>query len=269
MPDQAFVECVANGVRFLLWPGPATRPVVLLHGFTGAPQAWQPVVERLAGTTLIAAPYLPGHDPAASEPPHGTLLDAVDALAQALRTLYKARWRVAGYSLGGRLALALATRHAELLDSTLAIGASPGLASEAERAERRTGDVRWAQLLRERGLDEFLAEWMAQPLFASQRELPAAVLAAQRAIRARQRANHLAAALEVLGLAVMPDLRPALPRLETPLHLLVGERDDKFRALAQEIAALAPRARMTIVPGVGHNVVLEAPGSVVEAIAAL
>jgi 2-succinyl-6-hydroxy-2,4-cyclohexadiene-1-carboxylate synthase len=49
--------------------------------------------------------------------------------------------------------------------------------------------------------------------------------------------------------------------------LLVGERDAKFRAVANEMAARIPRARVVIVPAAGHSVHLEAPERVARALA--
>ena len=49
------------------------------------------------------------------------------------------------------------------------------------------------------------------------------------------------------------------------MTLIVGERDAKFRAIAERMAAALPDAALHVVPGAGHAVQLEAP----EAVAAL
>jgi pimeloyl-ACP methyl ester carboxylesterase len=51
-----------------------------------------------------------------------------------------------------------------------------------------------------------------------------------------------------------------------PVALVVGERDQKFRAIATEMAAGLPRATVVVVPGAGHAVHLEAPAAVAGAI---
>jgi 2-succinyl-6-hydroxy-2,4-cyclohexadiene-1-carboxylate synthase len=48
----------------------------------------------------------------------------------------------------------------------------------------------------------------------------------------------------------------------------VGERDEKFRAIAERIEAGLPSARLHVVAGAGHAVHLEAPDAVAEAISA-
>ena len=72
-----------------------------------------------------------------------------------------------------------------------------------------------------------------------------------------------------LGVGSMPPQWSALRRCRTPLELLIGENDTKFRALATRIAAMAPRARQRVVAGAGHNVTLEAPAEVRAAIQSL
>lgn len=253
----------ACGQTIELWPARSPDLVVLLHGFTGTPAAWSEVAEKIAGRAYLAAPALPGHDPAGMHP-SGTFLETVERLAAAVSEMHPGPWRVAGYSLGGRLALALLLRHPDVFASGVLIGASAGLRTEEERRDRRASDARWAALLRERGLAAFLPAWERQPLFATQRELPAERFEAQRKARLGHRPELLASALEVLGLGAMPDLWPELPSLASRVHFGAGELDAKFSAIAEEMAAAVPGAPVTIVPGVGHNVVLEAPAVVAD-----
>jgi pimeloyl-ACP methyl ester carboxylesterase len=51
-----------------------------------------------------------------------------------------------------------------------------------------------------------------------------------------------------------------------PVALVVGERDEKFGAIAAEMAAALPDAQVVVVPGAGHAVHLEAPGAVAATI---
>src|SRR6185295_6893318 len=71
-----------------------------------------------------------------------------------------------GYSLGGRLCLHAAVAHANSVRGLALIGASPGVADEAERAARRAADDRMADHIIEIGVDAFLDDWLARPLFA-------------------------------------------------------------------------------------------------------
>jgi pimeloyl-ACP methyl ester carboxylesterase len=62
----------------------------------------------------------------------------------------------------------------------------------------------------------------------------------------------------------MAPLWDRLGELAMPVTLVVGERDDKFRAIAEQMAGKIPGAGVVVVPGAGHAVHLEAPGAVAE-----
>jgi 2-succinyl-6-hydroxy-2,4-cyclohexadiene-1-carboxylate synthase len=233
--------------------------LVLLHGFTGSPESWRPVTAGLSDTIRVLMPSLVGH----GDHVHADVVgfdDEVDRIASLLSRA--TRWHLVGYSLGGRIALALLARHAPLFSGATLIGAQPGLRSEDARAERRAADERWCIMLRERPLSEFVGAWEDQPLFRSQRTLPEETLARQRAERLARDPAGLVRSLAVTGLGVMPSYWDALPGIKAPTTLIVGSKDEKFTALGREMAARLPAAMLEIVPDAGHNVVLERPDAV-------
>lgn len=255
--EQGFLLCRSAG-------GASREPLLLLHGYAGSPAAWAEVVERLPRESLVAVPTLPGHGRRADDVPvdFAAVLARLDA---ALVQLHPGLWRLGGYSMGARVALGLLVhRPGRFLIATL-VGLNPGLRRDEERRERAVWERGWARVLREEGMDAFLNKWEAQPLFTTLRGLPEAQRAALRAVRRSHDPEGLARALEVLGLAVMPDYWPILGEIKTPIRLVAGERDSKFRLLAEMAVAQLSNARLHIVPGVGHNVPLEAP----EAMASL
>jgi pimeloyl-ACP methyl ester carboxylesterase len=56
--------------------------------------------------------------------------------------------------------------------------------------------------------------------------------------------------------------------LEMPVQIVVGERDAKFRVLAERMHGLLPHAAIDVVPG-GHAVPLESPAALARALLAL
>jgi pimeloyl-ACP methyl ester carboxylesterase len=96
---------------------------------------------------------------------------------------------------------------------------------------------------------------------------PPSVRAAADADRRRSTPAGLAAALRGLGTGVMPPVWDRLGELTMPVALVVGERDERFRRIADEMAAAIPTARVVVVPGVGHAAHLEAPERVAGIIA--
>jgi 2-succinyl-6-hydroxy-2,4-cyclohexadiene-1-carboxylate synthase len=236
----------------------APQPIVLLHGFTQTGRSWEPTIAALGERYRALAPDIRGHGAAADARPV-----SFDAVRADVLALAPQRFALGGYSMGGRIALSLAL-HPDARDRVsrlVLIGASPGLADAGERRARRAADEALADRIEGEGIGAFAAHWSSLPLFAGQ---PPAVAAAAHASRLAQSPAGLAAALRGLGTGVMDPLWDALPRLTIPVALIVGERDAKFRASAERMAAALPDAAVHVVPGAGHAVQLEAPEAVAE-----
>lgn len=234
--------------------------VVLLHGFTGAPAAWDRVIEHLPAGTKVSCPWLGGHG--AAEHHGSTFDDEVNRLAGEVESSVGGGAHLCGYSLGGRLALGLAIRHPGLFRSVTLIGAHPGLETDTERAARIEQDERWGAMLERDGIAVFLEAWEALPLFASQRGLPEGRREAQNAWRRASDPRGLVWAIRTLGLGHMPSWRPHLASVEVPVRLVVGESDDKFKSLAVWMTDRLPRGSLRVIAGSGHNVVLERPTAI-------
>ena len=234
--------------------------VLLLHGFTLTGSSWAPVVTALGERYRVIAPNIRGHGSAAVAAP--ITLEAVLADLGALAP--PEGFTLAGYSMGGRIALHLALAMPERITRLVLIGASPGIANPAQRAERRRSDERLASDLEALSIDKFARRWAATPVLAG---LPDDVLARAHADRLRSTPAGLAAAMRGLGTGALPSLWGRLGELPMPVVLVVGERDQKFTTIAGEMAASIPDARVVVVPGAGHAVQLEAPDRVAEIIA--
>jgi 2-succinyl-6-hydroxy-2,4-cyclohexadiene-1-carboxylate synthase len=262
--------------RHDLMPGYACRrfgdprhapTTLLLHGFTGTAADWTGngvrslfVESTKKGSDPFLsglAPDLPGHGRSAD--PSG---DFAAEIARLLAALPASVHRLVGYSLGGRVALSLLAAAPGRFTAATIVSAHPGLFNVSQRDGRRALDRRWIALLREQGIADFVHAWERQPLFASQAQLPAEVLAEQRRRRLAQRADGLAANLACFGLAEMPDTWPALASWPGRLTWLAGARDDKFVAIAERVARERPATAVHIVPDAGHNLLLEAPDAV-------
>lgn len=230
---------------------------LFLHGFTGSPAAFDPIVAQLPTHARVLRPHLVGHGPASRA---ASTFDAeVERLIAFVRSEAADALDVVGYSLGARLGLGLALRAPELVRALTLVGGSPGIEDEAERRARASADDALASVLMTEGLEAFLTRWEAQPIFATQAELPADVLSARRRERRVHDPDTLASALAALSKGRMPSLWSRLATLTMPVRLVVGERDAKFVAEAARMQALIPQARTHVVAGAGHDVVLERP----------
>lgn len=240
--------------------------LVLLHGFTGHPSSWDRVVTRLPKDARVLRPCLIGHGAAASDASASTFYDEVDRLARAVRAERMEGARLAGYSMGARVALGLAVRHPRLFRDAVLFGAHAGLDDPTERAARAAIEDEWCAILERDGLERFVDAWELLPIFETQRTLPSAVRESHRARRLAHDPEGLARALRVLGLGRMPSQQAALPSLGLSVRLVAGERDPKFAALARAIATKLPRAEHRLLRACGHDPLVEDPDAAAAAL---
>lgn len=231
----------------------APPALVFLHGFTHTGASWGPVRGALGERYRAWAPDIRGHGQASELTPVDLthVIDDVSAGAPQSFTLV-------GYSMGGRIALHVALALSDRVNRLILIGASPGIADPAERSARREADARLADRIEAMRIEQFAAEWARTPVLAG---LPPEAARAVHADRLRNRPVGLARALRGLGTGSLPSLWPRLRELTIPVTLVAGGRDEKFSALAEEMAAQIPAGRVQIVPSAGHAVHLEAPGA--------
>jgi 2-succinyl-6-hydroxy-2,4-cyclohexadiene-1-carboxylate synthase len=237
------------------------RPLVLLHGFTQTGASWEPVAAALGERYLPIAPDIRGHGAASEKLPV-----ALEPVLSDLAGARPGRFTLAGYSMGGRIALHAALALPDRVEGLVLIGASPGIAEHGEREARRAADERLADEIERASIEEFAARWALNPVLAGQ---PASIVQAVHADRLRNTPAGLARALRSLGTGALPSLWERLAELRMPVAMVAGERDAKFVEIAQQMAALIPGASVAIVPGAGHAAHLEAPEAVAELIARL
>jgi len=241
--------------------GETAADAVLLHGFSGTRRTWDPVLARLdAERYRPLALDLRGHGEARNARPITFAACTADVLGAA-----PDRFALAGYSMGGRIALHVALAAPERVTRLVLVSTTAGLEREEERAARRASDAALADRLEREGLEAFAAEWARQPLFADD---PAWVAEAALADRRRNAPHGLAASLRGVGTGSMDSLWPRLGELTMPVAIVTGERDAKFTAIGERLREAIARARHSVVAGAGHSVQLEAPEAVVEALSA-
>jgi len=236
--------------------------LLALHGFTGSPRSWDFLPDQPHEQRFV--PALVGHLGCEGASAVGDFEAEVDRLARLCA--HQSPLHVVGYSLGARLALGLALRHPARVSRLTLISAHPGLASDAERGERRAADERWCELLLTRGSRAFVDAWQAQALWATQARLDEATLQRKRNERLSHDPAGLARSLRVTGLGQMPNYREQLPQLTVPVTLCAGALDLKFRALAELMAKSVAHAELSIVDGAGHDLLLERPELITEVI---
>ena len=161
--------------------------------------------------------------------------------------------------MGGRVALYLAATRPQRITRLILESASPGLATEAERTARRQADEHLAAFALQHGIEAFVDRWETTPVLAAEQRLPDATRRALRAQRLHCSPTGLAASLCGMGTGAQPWLGDDLSRVQIPTLLIVGANDAKFVAIAREMHARLPNARLAVVDDAGHNVHLQQP----------
>jgi len=218
--------------------------VLFIPGFMQRGDAWRPVAE-----------LLPERYPSA-------LLDhAEHSFEGRLREIAErgAGRVLVGYSLGGRLALRAAIRSPGAFSAVVTVGATAGIDEAPLRAARAEADERLASWIEAAPIEDIVALWARQPLFADQ---PESLVEAQRAGRLSQDPRSLALLLRTVGQGVLEPVWHELSQLELPVLAIAGARDEGYARAAKRIASTAPHGRGTIVEDAGHAPQLQRPGEV-------
>jgi 2-succinyl-6-hydroxy-2,4-cyclohexadiene-1-carboxylate synthase len=232
--------------------------VVLLHGFGGTHRTWDGVAAGISSQRYRpVAIDLPGHGEAAASRPI-----TFDACIEHVLARSPQRFTLGGYSLGGRVALHVALAAPDRVRRLLLLSTSAGIEDGLERARRRASDRRLIAELERLTLEQFIARWNRQPLFAGD---PPAVGALAREQMRRNRPDALAAVLAGIGSGEMQPLWHRLGALAMPVTVIAGDRDRRYQALARRMFELLRNAELTVIAG-GHRLPLENPAGVARAL---
>jgi 2-succinyl-6-hydroxy-2,4-cyclohexadiene-1-carboxylate synthase len=234
-------------------------PVTLLHGFTQSGRSWREVISKMPAGWQWILPDLRGHGGTRVRPGAPHTMDACTADLEILWDhLGIQRTHLAGYSMGGRLALHVAAARPERVMSLLTIGAHAGLDEDA-REGRRRGDEAMAQRIESDGLEAFVNYWTSLPLFAGLERRGPSFVAQVRAERMNNRVAGLAESLRGMGAGAMRPVWNELARVSCPCTFVAGQLDHGYVASARRLAGSVPSGRVVVVQRAGHTVHQERP----------
>lgn len=249
--------------------GSSDEIVVFLHGFTGRGDDWAGIASALQSSRSQLMVDIVGHgssdQPDRIEPYE--MGSVVDQILSLLSNRPVGTVHLVGYSMGGRIALAMAARAPWFFASATLVSSSPGIADPAARQDRRDADDALADRIETIGVDSFMDEWFELPLFSSLIDrLGPDLVAAEKRKRTDVGTEGLANSLRGTGTGAMPPLWQALAAIRSPVLCVSGALDSKFGQLAEDMIDELPDGRHYRVPGAGHSLLLEAPNELAEAL---
>jgi branched-chain amino acid transport system permease protein len=239
-----------NGIRISYNTCGSGAPVLLIHGNTGSKVWFEPVMQpemEIPGVHTIA-PDIPNFG-------DSDRLDRadIDLYADYIRDFIKKLEgvvppvAVVGHSLGGAVAIALALRNPELVSKLMLVDSAPldGL---------KTPEKHYPVIEQYKQNRELLSQALkaVMPTMDDEEFL-------QRLSAEGMKMNPIAFTGNARALAHF-DYTGRGKEFEKPVFVVAGEQDVLInRDMAQATADAFPNARMKMLAGVGHSVMVEAP----------
>ena len=231
-------------------------PVVFIHGFPFSRRMWGPQLKALPRLYRAIAYDVRGHGDSDVGNGQYTVELFVDDLLGLFDHLVIDRAVVCGLSMGGYIALRAVERCPQRFR---------GLVLCDTRSEPDTNDARVARAetikaVKLRGVRAFAEEFVKVVLAPHTLEAnPSVVQKVKEMITAT---DPLGVCGTLLALAARTDTTPALPAMNLPALVLVGEHDVLTPpADAQALARALPDAELHVIPDTGHMSNLENPAA--------
>ncbi|MEX1010425.1 MAG: alpha/beta fold hydrolase [Balneolaceae bacterium] len=240
--------------------------ILHLHGFMGSGRAFHNLSNRLKDRFNPVVLDLAGHGRSggSEDPARYSLREQMDDIRSILERINFRPLVLHGYSMGGRLALHFANEYPDLVDAVVVESSGSGIDDPAMRSHRQAKDEERAVEI-ESGYDAFLERWLNKPLFRGP-SLHSPEWEEYRRIMAGQNPAWMAASLRGFGQGIMPSLIPKPGGRQTPLLLVAGELDVRYRQILITIEQKIPHSRFISIPEAGHRVHLDSPAVLADAI---
>ncbi len=236
--------------------GPA---VLLIHGVGGDSRNWGPIAARLASRFEVIAMDIRGHGDSDLIRGPVTAHDLARDAAQVLDEAGVATCAVVGFSLGGVIAQALALDHPQRVTKIAVIGTVAG-----RTPEQRARALERVAFLRDHGTAA-LADSNRERWFTDEFRRTHADVVERRV--AQVVACDAASYLHAFTVFCTADFAERLQEIAVPGLVVTGEHDVAATPrMAQIMRERMPDARVRVLPGLRHSVLLEAPDLVGDAL---
>ena len=227
------------------------RPVYLLHGLALDHSIWLEMADYYADQAQFIIPDLRGHGCTPLGNADASLEQMANDVIQLADHLGLQKFTLAGHSLGGYIALALAEAHPERLAGLVTV-TSHARADSPDKLESRYEQVRQARLEGIKAMSEDLIERMMPE---GELALPDEHMCE---VVSTSSAEGFVNVQEAM--AKRPNRLDVLRSLNCPVLAIAGGKDRILpKEIALEVAENAKQGRGVCLPEVGHLPMLEVP----------
>ena len=238
---------------------PMLPAAVFLHGAGMDHTVWALQTRSFAhhGRSVLALD-LPGHG-GSEGPPLSGIAEMAAWVLEALAAAGARKARIAGHSMGSLVALEAAARGGEMVEGLALLGFVPEMGVHPDLLEAARAGAHAAL--------DFMVAWSfgAQARFGNT-PAPGLWLTGE-ALRLLERSPAASLTADLMSCAAYKGAGEAAARIRCPTLFLLGAEDRmtpaaKGRAFAERITG----ARVEVLPGVGHMMMIEAPSATLAAL---
>jgi 3-oxoadipate enol-lactonase len=234
------------------------RDLVLLHSLLSDSTSYRALAERLASERRLILVNLPGFGTSPAAEPFAGYADAVAGLFEDLAL--PAETDVLGNGLGGFVGLTMAAHNRARFDRLILIGSAVAF-PEAGRATFRA----MADRAETDGMAPLAGAAMLRMFPQTFIDANPDLIADRTQVFNAIDPTVFAAACRALATL---DLGPDLDKIMNPVLLVVGEEDGATPpALGRDLAGRLANANVVVLPGLGHAPHMQAPDTLLAAIA--
>lgn len=227
------------------------KPIYLMHGLALDHSIWLEMADYYADQTQFIIPDLRGHGCTPLGNADASLEQLANDVIQLADSLGHQKFILAGHSLGGYIALALAAAHPERLAGLVTV-TSHARADSPDKLESRFEQVRQAGLEGIKSMSDNLIERMMPEGESAQPD--------EHMCEVVSNSSAEGFANVQLAMAKRPDRLLMLRSLSCPVLAIAGGKDRILpKEIAFEVAENARQGRAVCLPEVGHLPMLEVP----------
>ncbi len=231
--------------------------IVAIHGFSGDGLTMLALTEacRDGRPALLVDVVGHGQSDSPAHLEHYSMTSVVDQVLSVIGPHEPMTVHLLGYSMGGRIALAMAARAPWYFASITTLSATPGIEDPVERATRYDKDQERALELEAQGMTSFFDAWLDQPLFASYvASLSPAELQATKEQRTSGNVQGLSNSLRGTGTGSMAPVWNSLSSVRSPVLTIAGSLDERYVAIARRVSEACPLGESEVIDNAGHVV---------------